>query len=206
MKNNIAALFDLDGVIIDTESQYDIFWREIGQKYQLGIENIEQFVKGTTLSNIMSTYFSYLPVKEQEKLETVLRNFELQMDMIPIPGALEFLAELKRSEIKMGLVTSSDDEKLDYIFRSLPIRTYFDTLVTANRVIKGKPDPACYLLAASDLHVLPENCYVFEDSFNGIAAGNAAGMKVIGLSTTNSTESIRDKVIKVIPDFRGFSL
>jgi beta-phosphoglucomutase-like phosphatase (HAD superfamily) len=64
----------------------------------------------------------------------------------------------------------------------------------------------CYLLAANDLNTLPENCYVFEDSFNGIAAGNAAGMKVIGLSTSNPAESIRDKALKVIPDFRGFSL
>jgi beta-phosphoglucomutase-like phosphatase (HAD superfamily) len=64
----------------------------------------------------------------------------------------------------------------------------------------------CYLLAAKDLNVLPENCLVFEDSFNGIASGNAAGMKVIGLSTTNSAESIRNKVVKVIPDFRNFGL
>jgi len=61
----------------------------------------------------------------------------------------------------------------------------------------------CYLLAARDLGIPPENCYVFEDSFNGIRAGNAAGMKVIGLSTTNSTESLAGECVWVIPDFCG---
>jgi HAD superfamily hydrolase (TIGR01509 family) len=92
---------------------------------------------------------------------------------------------------------------LESVFRRLPIKQYFDTIVSADRITKGKPDPMCYLLAAEDLNVSPENCYVFEDSFNGIAAGNAAGMKVIGLSTTHPAESIRDKVWKEIPDFTG---
>jgi beta-phosphoglucomutase-like phosphatase (HAD superfamily) len=64
----------------------------------------------------------------------------------------------------------------------------------------------CYLLAAADLGVSPGQCIVFEDSFPGIAAGNAAGMTVIGLSTTNPEEAIKDMVSRVIPDFTGFSL
>jgi HAD superfamily hydrolase (TIGR01509 family) len=206
MRNTIAALFDLDGVIIDTEPQYDVFWYETSQKYQLGIENFERLIKGTTLPNIIIRYFSHLPEETQREIVAANRAFDLQMDIVPIPGALEFLAELKNEGIKTALVTSSDNEKLDYVFRSLPIRTCFDTLVSADHVTRGKPDPMCYLLAANNLNILPENCYVFEDSFNGIAAGNAAGMKVIGLSTTSPAECIGDKVLKVIPDFHGFSL
>jgi HAD superfamily hydrolase (TIGR01509 family) len=206
MEHNIAALFDLDGVIIDTEPQYDIFWHNTSQKYRLGIENFEQLIKGTTLANIIAQYFSHLPEEKQLEIEAANRAFDLQMDILPIPGALEFLADLKTTGIKTALVTSSGNEKLDYVFRMLPIRSYFDTLVSAERVTEGKPNPMCYLLAANDLKILPENCYVFEDSFNGIMAGNAAGMKVIGLSTTNPAVSIRDKALKVIPDFRGFTL
>jgi HAD superfamily hydrolase (TIGR01509 family) len=201
MKNNIAALFDLDGVIIDTEPQYDTFWKKAGKDYQTGIEHFEQLIKGTTLPNIMAKYFTHLSQQERGELETVLRAFELQMDMIPIPGALEFLAELKKSGIRLGLVTSSDNEKLEAVYAALPLKACFDTVVSADRVTRGKPDPMCYLLAAGDLNIPPENCYVFEDSINGIAAGNAAGMKVIGLSTSNPAESIRDKVHAVIPDF-----
>jgi HAD superfamily hydrolase (TIGR01509 family) len=201
MENKIAALFDLDGVIIDTEPQYDLFWQKAGKDYRTGIENFEQLIKGTTLPNILSTYFTHLSRKEREELEAVLHAFELRMDIVPIPGVLEFLSELKRSGIKLGLVTSSDNEKMDMVCRALPLKACFDTFVTADRVIKGKPDPMCYLLAAEDLKVSPENSYVFEDSINGIAAGNAAGMKVIGLSTTLPAESIRDKAVAVIPDF-----
>jgi HAD superfamily hydrolase (TIGR01509 family) len=203
-KNKITALFDLDGVIIDTEPQYDIFWRKASIDYQSGIENLEQVIKGTTLPVILSKYFAHLSENEREELETNLHAFEMQMEVIPIPGALEFLDKLKEAGIKTGLVTSSDDEKLNMVFTALPLKAYFDTLVTADRVTRGKPDPMCYLLAAKDLGVHPENCCVFEDSFNGIAAAKAAGMKVIGLSTTNPAESIRDKVEQVIPDFFNF--
>jgi HAD superfamily hydrolase (TIGR01509 family) len=203
MKNNYTVFFDLDGVLIDTEPLYDIFWSETAEKYRLGIPHFEQVIKGTTLPNILANYFAHFPEEVQEEVAAANQAFEQQMNIVPVPGALEFLAKLKEKGVKMGLVTSSDDKKLAAVFRALPIRDYFDTLVSADRITQGKPDPMCYLLAAKDLDVLPENCFVFEDSFNGIASGNAAGMKVIGLSTTNPAESIREKVLEVIPDFQG---
>ncbi|GHT08075.1 phosphatase [Bacteroidia bacterium] len=206
MDNNIAALFDLDGVIIDTEPQYDIFWKKTGEEYGLNIDHFEQVIKGTTLPNIIAKYFSHLPEEEQKTVATANRTFDLQMELVPIPGALEFLDELKKNGIRMGLVTSSSSEKLEVVFKTLPLLPYFDTVVSADRITKGKPDPMCYLLAAKDLDISPKHCIVFEDSFNGIASGNAAGMKVIGLSTTNPAESIREKTVKVIPNFKNFSV
>jgi HAD superfamily hydrolase (TIGR01509 family) len=206
MKNKIAFLFDLDGVIIDTETQYDVFWGKMGKDYQLGLKDFEQLVKGTTLPNIIASYFSHLPEEKQKEVEAANRAFDLQMNIIPIPGALAFLAESKKAGIKMGLVTSSDNEKLTTIFHALPIKEYFDTIVSADRITQGKPHPQCYLLAANDLDVLPDQCFVFEDSFNGIKSANAAGMRVIGLSTTNSPESIQKDCIQVIPDFQQLSI
>jgi len=201
MINKTAFLFDLDGVIIDTEPQYDIFWKATGEKYQLGIENFEKIIKGTILPNILSRYFSHFSEKIQQEITVANQTFELEMDIIPVAGALTFLEDAKKAGIPMGLVTSSDDRKIEHVFSRLPVRRYFDTIVSADRITHGKPDPMCYLLAAQDLGISPENCYVFEDSFNGIKSGNAAGMKVIGLSTTNSADSIARDCIKVIPDF-----
>jgi len=206
MINNIAFLFDLDGVIIDTEPQYDIFWEKIAVKYQLGIEDFVNLIKGTTNPDIISLYFSHFPESTQQEVIEANKANELKMDIITFPGALEFLENVKKAGIPMGLVTSSDDYKLEYIFSQLPIRQYFDTIVSADRITRGKPDPMCYLLAAKDLGIPPENCYVFEDSLNGIKAGNAAGMKVIGLSTTNPEERIEKDCIKVIPDFCGLEV
>jgi HAD superfamily hydrolase (TIGR01509 family) len=199
----IAFLFDLDGVIIDTEPQYDQFWSKVGIDYNLGIEDFEDVIKGTTMPYIFSNYFPHFTEEEKNELSAANYAFEIQMEIIVVPGALEYLIETKKAGIKTGLVTSSDDAKLEYVFRQLPIRQYFDTVVSADRISRGKPDPMCYLLAAKDLNVLPGNCFVFEDSFPGIASGNAAGMRVIGLTTTNPAESIRDKVWKAIPDFVG---
>jgi HAD superfamily hydrolase (TIGR01509 family) len=206
MINNTAFLFDLDGVIIDTEPQYDIFWKKTAEKYKLGIENFEKIIKGTVLPHILFRYFSHLSEAEQQEIAAANQAFELEMDITPVPGALSFLKNTKEAGILTGLVTSSDDRKIEYVFSKLPIRPYFDTIVSADRITRGKPDPMCYLLAAQDLGISPESCCVFEDSFNGIQSGNAAGMKVIGLSTTNSPDSIRPAVWEVIPDFCSFSV
>ena len=206
MINNTAFLFDLDGVIIDTEPQYDIFWKKTAGKYQLGIENFENIIKGTTLPHILSRYFSRFSETTQQEIAAANQAFELEMNIIPVPGALAFLENVRKAGIPMGLVTSSDDRKIEYVFSRLPIRQYFDTIVSADRITRGKPDPMCYLLAAQDIGIAPENCYVFEDSFNGIRSGNAAGMKVIGLSTTNPVDRIAKDCIQVIPDFRNFSV
>jgi len=206
MRKKTAFLFDFDGVIIDTEPQYDVFWKNVGEKYQLGIEKFEDVIKGTTLPHILLHYFSQFPETTHQEIIADNEVFELKMDIIPVPGALAFLEEVKKAGIPTGLVTSSDDRKVAYAFSRLPIRNYFDTIVSADRITSGKPDPMCYLLAARDLNIPPENCYVFEDSFHGIKAGNAAGMKVIGLSTSNPADSIANDCIKVIPDFCHFSV
>lgn len=123
------------------------------------------------------------------------------MPLPPMPGSIEFIRMLKEHGVQIGLVTSSDNAKVKRAFGLLHLDNLFDTLVTADRITQGKPDPMCYLLAAKDLNVSPEDCIVFEDSFNGIQSGKDAGMRVIGLSTTNPAESLRDKVYEVIPNF-----
>ncbi len=201
-----AALFDLDGVIINTEPQYDVFWKKIGDDYNLGIDHFERIVKGTTLPNILNRYFSGLSKEKQQDIVQANREFDLQMSLELIPGVLEFIYEIKEKCIKTGLVTSSDNIKLKRVFEELKFDHLFDTVVSADRITEGKPNPMCYLLAAKDLNISPEQCIVFEDSFQGIDAGNFAGMKVIGLSTTNPEEAIKDKVYRVIPDFQKISV
>ena len=185
-----TAFFDFDGVVVDTEPIYDIYWNEAGERYQTGIPNFASHIKGTTLPYILDKYFSD---RSEEFKEMVTRE------------AMEFIHLLKSKGVKVGLVTSSDDVKLKRAFRLLKLDNLFDTVVSADRITKGKPDPMCYLLAASDLHVSPADCLVFEDSFAGIQSGTNAGMRVIGLSTTNSEESLKDKVYQVIPDFQNIT-
>ncbi|MDR0729067.1 MAG: HAD family phosphatase [Prevotellaceae bacterium] len=197
----LAVLFDLDGVLIDTEPQYDVFWQQIGERYRPDIPSFGQRIKGTTLPNILADYFSHLPEAVRQKIAAANHAFDLQLEMIPIPGAMAFLYALKQTGVKMGLVTSSDDDKLAIVFRTLPIRGLFDTIVSADRITQGKPHPMCYLLAADDLDVTPAQCVVFEDSTAGLTAAKNADMRVIGLATTLPEETIRTYTSEVIADF-----
>ena len=196
-----TVLFDFDGVIADTEPQYDIYMDAIGEKYNLGIENFALQIKGTTSPDIMKKYFNHLPMEEQDKITKGLEDFELQMEFPLVEGIMDFIDYLKRNNYKVGMVTSSQDFKMKRALDILGLSETFDTEVTAVRIKEGKPNPMCYLLAAKDLNVSPSECIVFEDSFHGIKAGKDAGMRVVGVSTTISADKLTGKADYVIPDF-----
>lgn len=196
-----TVLFDFDGVIADTEPQYDIYIDNLGEKYNLGIINFALQVKGTTSPDILKKYFNHLPTEEQNKIEQELGNFELQMDFPLVNGVMDFIKYLKENKYNIGLVTSSQDFKMKRALDILGLSETFDTEVTAARITDGKPNPMCYLLAAKDLNVSPSECIVFEDSFHGISAAKNAGMPVVGVSTTIPAEQLKEKADFVIPDF-----
>lgn len=198
-----TALFDFDGVIADTEPIYDAYWDEAATRYGVGIERFSQLIKGTTMRYILDKYFADRTEAFKRMVAEESDAFERTMPFPPLPGALEFLRALRERGTHTGLVTSSEEEKVRRILTVMPLEGMFDTIVHAGRVKRGKPAPDCYLLAASDLGVRPADCLVFEDSLNGIQAGNAAGMRVIGVASTNPPEALRDKVFDVIPDFKG---
>ncbi len=196
-----TALFDFDGVIVDTEPIYDIYWNEAAIRYGITIEHFADVIKGTTLPHIIQTYFADASDELRRQVTTEAVAYETDMPLPAMPGSLEFLRLLKKEGVQIGLVTSSDLHKVTRAIAMYDLDGIFDTIVTSERITKGKPNPMCYLLAASDLGVSPTDCLVFEDSFYGIQAGTDAGMRVIGLSTTNSAESLADKVHEVIPNF-----
>ena len=196
-----TVLFDFDGVIADTEPQYDIYIDELGIKYNLGIDNFAALVKGTTTPYILKNYFSHLSQEERLEIEQDISNFEQRMDFPLVNGVMEYINYLKENNYKLGLVTSSPEVKMERALKLLNLSETFDTVVTASRIVNGKPNPMCYLLAAEDLGSTPEECVVFEDSFHGIQAGKSAGMRVVGLSTTINKKDLAEKVNHVIPDF-----
>lgn len=199
-----AALFDFDGVLVDTEKLYDVFWDEMGERYHTGIPHFASHIKGTTIDGLIEKYFADRPEEEKKQIIAESNHFDWNMPMPPMPGSFEFVRMLKAQGVQIGLVTSSDDKKLAHAFHELPfMEGLFDTIVSANRITRGKPDPMCYRLAAQDLGRKPEDCLVFEDSFAGIQAGKGAGMRVIALSTTNPAAQLEGKADYVIPDLAG---
>ena len=201
----MIVLFDFDGVIADTETQYTEFWNRIGREY-LGQEEFGHTIKGQTLVQIFGKYFEGMD-REQEEIVPQLNEFEANMSYDYIPGAQAFMKELKAAEIPMAIVTSSNDIKMSNAYKAHPeLLELVDKVLTSEHFSKSKPDPECFLKGMEFLGGTPEETVVFEDSFHGIAAGRAAGAKVIGLATTNKREAIAPLCDMVIDDFTYLSL
>ena len=160
-----AVLFDLDGVVFDTEPQYTIFWGMICRQYHPEHPGLEHEIKGSTLTQIYDRWFSGPLESERAEVTRRLDAYEESMHYDYIDGFEALIANLHAHGVKTAVVTSSN-------------------------IPKSKPDPDCYLRAAKRFEAAPEECIVFEDSFNGLRSGRAAGMKVVGVSTTNSAEAI----------------
>ena len=198
--SKMIVLFDFDGVIADTESQYTYFWNKQGKDY-LGLENFGHTIKGQTLVQIFDKYFNGM-VKEQEEIVPNLNAFEENMSYDYIPGALEFMQELKAKGIRTAIVTSSNDIKMSKAYASHPeLLELVDAVLTSEHFSKSKPDPECFLKGMDVLGGIPEETIVFEDSFHGIAAGRASGAFVVGLATTNKSEALAPLCDMVIDDF-----
>ena len=198
-----AGLFDLDGVIFDTEGQYTQFWSEEGKLLQES-SDFSARIKGRTLKEILDRYFP--DQKQADEVIKRLSRFEQEMVIEYIPGAREFILGLKEQGVKLAIVTSSNDLKMQNVYRLHPeVKKVFDVIITADKITRSKPDPESYLLAARELGMKKEECVVFEDSFSGLEAGRRAEMKVVGLATSNPAEKIADKADVVVPDFRALS-
>ncbi len=201
----IAALFDLDGVIVDTEPQYTVFWDNVGAKYLYDNDNFGAKIKGNTLRQIYDRHFSGHD-DWQQQISRDLLQWEANMHFELIPGVSIFLQKLRKAGIRTAIVTSSDNAKMESLWRAQPLlRKYFDTIITANDITHSKPDPEGYLLAASRLGASPHDAVVFEDSRAGLQAGRAGGMKVIGLTTTLTTEEVNTLADISIPNFINFT-
>lgn len=201
---SMAALFDFDGVVVDTETQYSVFWHKMGVDY-LGMEDLEKRIKGQTLVYIYDTFFFGMD-KEQQEITIALDRFEREMSFDFIPGVEAFVSDLRRNHVRVAVVTSSNDKKMEVVYRAKPeIRTMFDHILTAEMFTASKPAPDCFLLGMKVFGTTPETTYVFEDSFNGLKAGMASGATVVGLATTNPRPEIAPLCHHVLNDFEGFT-
>ena len=177
-----AVIFDLDGTLVDSMWM----WKSIDIEYlqRFGIElpdNLQSEIEGMSFTET-AVYFKNrfnIPYSIDEiKSQWNEMSKDMYIHRIKTKtGAVEFLEFLKGINIKLGIATSNSRELTDICLKSLDIHKYFDSIVTGCDVAKGKPDPSVYLLNASNLNVLPENCLVFEDIPVGLMAGKNAGMK-----------------------------
>lgn len=209
-----AVIFDMDGVIIDSEPIHLEFAMELFNKlgFNMSKEEYGKFV-GTTSKYMWDTIKNKYNIKNTiEELIEMERNgffdFLSSPDRViePIAYIPELLKALHENNYKIALASSSPIRLIEFIMESLKIGEYFDELVTGDFVKKSKPEPDVFLYAADKLGVLPEECVVIEDSHNGVLAAKNAGMKCIGFRNLNSGNQDISKADKIINSFNELDI
>jgi beta-phosphoglucomutase len=193
---NIAVIFDMDGVIADTNPTHSIAWRAyLGQhNIEVSDQDLIQNMYGKANSVIMEYFFKRkmerdeINQKQYEK-EALFREIYEPIAQ-PLDGLLAFIDDLKANGVKTGIATSAPVENMDMMLRRVPLSHKMDSLMSNEDVIQHKPHPEVYLTTAKRLGVLPAHCVVFEDSFSGITAGLAAGAKVVGVLTSHQPHEL----------------
>ena len=197
-----AALFDLDGVVFDTEPQYTIFWGSQCQEFHPEHPGLEHEIKGQTLVQIFDRHFDGELEKMQPLIVERLNEFEKNMNFEFIRGFETFIRQLRDKGVKTAVVTSSNIDKMNAVYSKVKgFKDLFDAILTSEDFERSKPDPDCYLKGAARFNASPKECVVFEDSFNGLKAGRASGAKVIGLATTNKASDIAPYCDEVISNY-----
>lgn len=193
------ALFDLDGVILDTEGSYTAFWDDYGSRH-FSEKDFGLKIKGQTLVKILGDYFP--EENERKAITDAINDFERNMSYPFVPGVENYIKSLKSNGIRTAVVTSSNLLKMDNVYRCHPgFREMFDMILTSEDFSESKPSPYCYLKAMRLFGAGPEDCVVFEDSLAGLQAARASGAFVTALTTTNPEEVVRNYADLVIRDF-----
>lgn len=199
-----AALFDLDGTLVDTEDQYTVFWGATARKYRPDVPHLEYLIKGTTLKQILETYFPN-PEWQREIVEG-LNEWEAQMRYEFYPGALDLLNDLRAHGVRCAVVTSSNLPKMESVRRQITdFDNLFDRVLTAEDFTASKPAPDCYLQGAAVFGAELDECVVFEDAYTGLQAGMASGIFTFGVATAHTREEIADKCDYVIESYEGLN-
>ena len=180
-----AVIFDMDGVLIDSEPLWKIAMEEVFHSLGSKLTKADfQKTVGLRIDEVVHfwNHHENWGVENEQDVEEaiIVKMIELiAANAAPLSGVIETLTYLKNAGLKIGLGTSSSSRLIQVVLSELNIEHFFDFTHSAETEAYGKPHPAVYLTVAQQLLVSPHKCLVIEDSFNGVIAGLAAKMKVV---------------------------
>lgn len=210
MEIDFAVIFDMDGVIVDSNPVHQQAIQEFCRKYDKRVTEafLHNRVYGRTNKEWIPELFGQMSPEQTEALgEEKERIFRQMFDPARhvVTGITEFVHHLHENRIQMAVATSAPRANADYILSELHIQKLFTTVLDSSHVERGKPEPDVYIKASSFLGFSPQQCLVIEDSMAGVEAGLAAGCRVTGVSTTHTAEELQNCHL-VINDFRKLAI
>ncbi|MEM9226407.1 MAG: HAD family phosphatase [Verrucomicrobiota bacterium] len=186
-----GALFDWDGIVIDSSSAHEAGWERLAEEEGRELPP-DHFIKGFGRKNTVIIPQILQWTHEPEEIarldarkEALYREVLRQRGIAPLPGVRELLVELQAAGIPCSVGSSTSRENIEMIMQITGLTGYFSAIASAEDVHHGKPDPEVFQVAAQKINRDPENCVVFEDALHGIEAGLSAGCKVVGVGTTH---------------------
>jgi HAD superfamily hydrolase (TIGR01509 family) len=208
-----GILFDLDGVLIDSEPLHEFTFLELSAHFgrRFGPDELLQFKGLPELSVARAIQKSLpdlaLPIDEiiRLRLELLKSNFH-RVEMIE--GALAFVQRAKAAGFRLGLTTSAARSMQRLACETFALTSYFDTVITGEDIERGKPDPQPYQRTAANLALRPDECMVIEDAVNGVGSGKAAGCFVVGITTSFTAQALKlagaDLVVPNFADLEAY--
>ena len=201
-----ALLFDLDGTLADTDALHLPTWVDALEPYGIKVDEefYRQKISGRLSPDVVADLLPHLSEEEGRNIaDTKEADFrERSGGLRSLPGLIEFMEEGRRCGLSIALVTNAPRENVGAVLHGLELEDYFDVTVLAEDVGAGKPDPEPYRTALKELGVLADEAIAFEDSTSGIASAVGAGVRTVGIATTQPPEKLLDAgAYLVIEDF-----
>ncbi|MFD0903368.1 HAD family hydrolase [Actinomadura sediminis] len=191
-----AAVFDLDGTLIDSEPRNRVMWRKLFESH--GVPHDEALIAsfaGRRGLEVLRDLLHLFPGRTAEELFDEAVSYESLPGMpppVPVPGAVALVRSLADAGLPLAVVTSGQREYAERLLALLGVRDLLDIVLTAGDVTTGKPHPEGYLAASRDLGVPPDEAIGFEDAPAGVAAVKAAGMTCVGITTTQPAAALAE--------------
>lgn len=204
-----AAIFDMDGVLIDSGAHHRRAWRAL--LAELGAEPADPEHWRLTIGRpseeaiplLLGRRVSGAEARRLARRKRDLYQEQAQAGLEPVPGVPAFLESLARLDVPRAVGTSASRWDAERLLDDLGLLRHFDVVVTSDDVMLGKPDPEVWTQAARRLRIAPSHCVIFEDAVVGIQAARSAGMRAIGVTTAHSErELLAAGAERTIPDFQ----
>jgi beta-phosphoglucomutase len=206
-----AAIFDMDGVLIDSHPVHREAWKEFlhGVGREISDRELDFILDGRKRSDILRHFLGDIPDAELEKHGR--RKDELFQQIAskiqPVPGVLRLLEKLQDKGVRTAVATSAAGIRARSTLTRLRLMRWFGVVITGDDVTEGKPDPAIYQMACARLGVEPDTAFAVEDAVSGVLAAKSAGLRCVAVSSHKSDEKLRAAGADyVIPDFGEDSL